>query len=377
MANRNLKSQQSIDEHIRLNTEFYSTKVAIPHSETRCYEFVVKKRYQNLVYINEGSQGSVVSAKDALTGAKVAIKRVELSPFHLKFNYREVELLNRVNHLNVIKVSDIFTPVQTQSEMTYFYIVMEYMDGTLSMIETELTLDHIRVIIGEVIYAVHYLQENDIIHRDLKPGNIGIDQESNVKLLDFGLATLDSNTKMTKKVGTRAYRAPELWLGVDYDKKIDSWSIGCILAEMCTHISLFNVNEKELNDDRHLNKICEILGSPNFTEIFPKLSEDTLKCLATFPTQEQGEFDKIFSNSAICKEGGEELKSLLKGLLEFNPEKRLSAEEALNHSFFNGFYANSNLIVENKDNPIPTFNHTENSNSLLKQGIWEIIQEYT
>ena len=374
MANRNLKSQQSVDEHIRLNTEYYHTKIAIPHSESRSYEFVVKRRYQNLIYINEGSQGSVVSAIDILTGAKVAIKRIELTPAYMKFNYREVELLSRVNHLNVIKVSDIFTPVQTQSEMTYFYIVMEFMEGTLSMIDTELTLDHIKLIIGEVIYAVHYLHENNIMHRDLKPGNIGIDHESNVKLLDFGLATLDSNGKMTKKIATKSYRAPELWLGLDYDRKIDIWSIGCILAEMCIKKSLFKVDDKEMNDERHLNKICEILGSPNFAEVYPKLSEDSLKRLATLPTNEKGEFEEIFSNNLICKEGGEDLKNLLKGLLEFNPEKRITAEEALNHPFFDGYY--QEIIADNREAPIPTFSYPENDVLVLKQRLWERIQEY-
>ena len=374
MANRILKSQKSVEEHIRLNTEYYHTKIPIPHSETRCYEFVIKKRYQNVIYINEGSQGIVVSAIDTLTGAKVAIKRIELTPGYMKFNYREVELLSRVNHLNVIKVSDIFTPVKAQSEMTYFYIVMQFMEGTLSMIDTELTLEHIRLIIGEVIYAVHYLHENSIMHRDLKPGNIGIDHDSNVKLLDFGLATLDSNVKLTKNIATKSYRAPELWLGLDYDRKIDTWSIGCILAELCVKKSLFKVNENDMNDYRHLNKICEILGRPNFAELFPKLSEDTLKSLATLPTNEEGDFEEIFTNNLICKEGGDDLKSLLKGLLEFNPEKRLSAEEALNHPFFDGIY--EEIIADNKEAPIPTFTYPENDNLALKQRLWERIQEY-
>ncbi|KAI6649103.1 hypothetical protein LOD99_6824 [Oopsacas minuta] len=373
MANRTLKSQSSLEERIIGNTEFYKTKVAIPHSQSRFYEFVVKKRYQNLEYISEGSQGAVVFAKDVLTGDNVAIKRIELTPNYLKFNYREVEFLSRVEHENIITVKDIFTPVMRQSEMSYFYIVMEFMEGTLSMIETELGLEHIKKIVGEMIYAVHYLHENNIMHRDLKPGNIGIDDESNVKLLDFGLANFDSNNKKTKKIVTRSYRAPELWLGLDYDKKIDMWSVGCILAELCVGKSIFKVDEKDLNDDRHLNKICEILGCPDFASVYPKLSEDSLKRLSTFPQYQIAELDNILSTNQLCKEGGENLKNLLKGLLEFDPHKRLSAEEALNHPFFDGYFKDQ--IELNRECPIHTFTCPENSYSELEQMLWEKIQE--
>ena len=374
MANRTLKSQTSLDERIIGNTEFHKIQVSIPDSKSRSYEYVVKKRYQDLEYISAGAQGSVVAATDSLTGGKVAIKRIELTQSYLKFNYREIEILTRVEHDNIIKVTDIFTPVQRQSDMTYFYIVMELMEGTLNRIETELGVDHINTIIGDIIYAVHYLHENNIIHRDLKPGNIGINHDSKVKLLDFGLANLESNTKLTEKMSTRSYRAPEIWLGLHYGTKIDMWSIGCILAELCFGKNLFKVGDGKLNDDRYLNKICEVLGCPDFAAVYPELSEDSLKQLPNSPKVENAILDKMFSTSATFHEGGDDLKSLLRGLLEFNPEKRLSAEEALKHPFFDGYY--NDLIDLNREIPMPKFISPTNNNFILEQKIWDKLQSF-
>ena len=98
MANRILKSQTSLDEKIIGNTEFHKIQVSIPDSKSRSYEYVVKKRYRNLEYISEGAQGSVVSGTDTLTGGRVAIKRIELTQSYSKFNYREIEILTRVEH---------------------------------------------------------------------------------------------------------------------------------------------------------------------------------------------------------------------------------------------------------------------------------------
>lgn len=372
MANRILKSQTSLDEKIIGNTEFHKIQVSIPDSKSRSYEYVVKKRYRNLEYISEGAQGSVVSGTDTLTGGRVAIKRIELTQSYSKFNYREIEILTRVEHDNIIKAIDIFTPVQMQSEMTYFYIVMELMEGTLNRVLTQLSIEHINMIIGDIIYAVHYLHENNIIHRDLKPGNIGINHDSKVKLLDFGLANLESKTKLTEKMVTRSYRAPEIWLGLDYGKKIDMWSVGCILAELCFGKNLFKVGDGELSDDRYLNKICEVLGSPDFASVYPELSEDTLKQLPNSPTAENASLEKMISNNAIFQEGGEELKSLLRGLLEFNPEKRLSAEEALKHPFFDGYYDEG--IDQNRETPMPKFISPTNNNFMLEQKIWDKLQ---
>ena len=374
MATRVTKSQKSNEDRIKANTEFYTTKVPIPESQ-RSYEYVVKKRYQNLEYINAGAQGCVVSAFDKLTGTKVAIKKAEVNPTYIRNNYREIDILSRVNHENIIKVLDIFTPAEEIQNMTNIYIVMPFVDGTLNMIDTELSLEHIRYIIGNVLNAVHYLHESNIMHRDLKPGNIGIDSQSDVSLLDFGLASLDSIAKMTIKVVTKSYRAPELWLKLDYDKKIDLWSIGCILAELCVKRSIFKVDENYVNDERHLSKICEILGKPDFASLYETLSADALKNLSTIQEFETPKFDEIFSDdNSICKEGGEQLKSLLKGLLDLNPKTRLSAEEALNHPFFKSEMEED--ILNNKATQIPSFTYTDKDHYFLQQRIWEKIQQY-
>ena len=110
----------------------------------------------------------------------------------------------------------------------------------------------------------------NILHRDIKPENVLISKTNQVKLCDFGFArTIPSNRLMTDYVATRWYRPPELLLGKDdYDKSIDIWSVGCVLAEMIDGQPLFSGE----NDLDQLYLIQKCLGSliPEHQETFYK-----------------------------------------------------------------------------------------------------------
>lgn len=106
---------------------------------------------------------------------------------------------------------------------------------------------------------LQYLHGANIIHRDLKPTNIAVDEDCNLRILDFGLARL-INENMSRYVVTRWYRAPELiadWM--NYNDTVDIWSVACILVEMKTRRTLFCAN----NAIQVLGEILTVVGLPD------------------------------------------------------------------------------------------------------------------
>lgn len=126
----------------------------------------------------------------------------------------------------------------------------------------ELSDDHYKFIIYQILRALFFLHSANVIHRDIKPSNILINEDCIIKLCDFGLSrNLESNEQMalTEYVVTRFYRAPEVMLcSHQYSKSIDIWSAGCTFVEMVNRKYLFP-------GDNYLNQIkliIEVLGSP-------------------------------------------------------------------------------------------------------------------
>jgi serine/threonine protein kinase len=131
----------------------------------------------------------------------------------------------------------------------------------------ELSDDHYKFIIYQILRALLYLHSGNVIHRDIKPSNILINEDCIIKLCDFGLSrNLDSDDQsaLTEYVVTRFYRAPEVMLcSHNYSKSIDIWSAGCTFAEM--------INKKYLfPGDNYLNQIkliLDVLGSPQENDL--------------------------------------------------------------------------------------------------------------
>ncbi|KAJ8983533.1 hypothetical protein NQ317_012024 [Molorchus minor] len=153
----------------------------------------VPERYQALSAVGSGAYGQVCSALDTVTNKKVAIKKLARpfqSAVHAKRTYRELKLLKHMRHENVIGLLDVFYPKHDNSQ-------------------------------------------------DLKPSNIAVNEDCELKILDFGLAR-PTETEMTGYVATRWYRAPEIMLNwMHYNQTVDIWSVGCIMAELLTGKTLF------------------------------------------------------------------------------------------------------------------------------------------
>lgn len=174
------------------------------------------------------------------------------------------------------------------------------------------------------------------MHRDLKPSNILVNSNCDLKICDFGLARgfgsseSDKDLKKTEYVVTRWYRAPEVMLTTQcYTVALDIWSIGCIFAELMMRATLFpgNTNMKQLD------KIIEILGYPSEEDLTFINSEHTLNYIKKLPKTK----GSINWNEKIPNANPMAI-DLLKKMLSFSPENRITIEEAIKHPYFESFH---------------------------------------
>jgi CTD kinase subunit alpha len=128
----------------------------------------------------------------------------------------------------------------------------------LALKEIKISDMQIKQIGVQIVTGLEYLHQNGYLHRDVKPSNIMIDRQGVVKLADFSITT-KVRPEMTGNTTTRYYRAPELMYGEKhYSFEIDIWSLGCTLAELMLHESIF----QGTTDISQLEKIFMIVGYP-------------------------------------------------------------------------------------------------------------------
>lgn len=194
------------------------------------------------------------------------------------------------------------------------------------------------------------LHENGVLHRDLKPGNILVSKNCDVKITDFGLSryiphggrknsshqqhphqeTHTSTEKgkelMTEYVVTRWYRPPEIMLAPNgtYNESVDMWSIGCIFGELLNRRPLFPGTD--FIDQ--LTKVFSVLPVPAADKRGYAVDGDALKFLESLPPCSPSAMTKTFRKTSP------EAVSLLRRLLCINPERRITAKQALAHPYF-------------------------------------------
>ncbi|CAF1363205.1 unnamed protein product [Rotaria sordida] len=161
-----------------------------------------------------GTCTAVIRAKDTETGQSVAIIKL-FRPFHnpdrAKQTYRELKLLMYLYHpdIDIIQLYNVFTPEKNVDDFSTLYFVFNFVDYNLRQVIKRgkpFSEDHIKQIICSLLRALKYIHSAGIIQRDLKPENIGIDQDSNVAILDFGVARIASDGIQTGYVVTRYIR---------------------------------------------------------------------------------------------------------------------------------------------------------------------------
>ena len=252
---------------------------------------------------------------------------------------REIMILKELNHKNILKLLEVVVSEPKKEKKIEegkinrdVYLVFEYMEQDLATIlqrKIDFELSQIKYIFHELVIGLKYLHENNVLHRDLKPLNILLNAKNEIKIGDFGLARIFSNSPKTTKIYTNqvvtiCYRAPELLLGeTNYSTEVDVWSLGCILLELLTRKTSFNYGDEKLV----FLSICDLCGTPNekswphanelknYKLLIPKVEKKSKINNTTFPN-----FDDVTLD-------------IIKKMLTLNPEERITLDEILKHPF--------------------------------------------
>ncbi|XP_018497227.1 cyclin-dependent kinase 6 [Galendromus occidentalis] len=294
------------------------------------------KNYDDFNHIGTGAFGTVYKARDKKNeGRFVALKKVRVAitddgvPLSV---LREISLLKQLetfHHRNIVQLYDICHGKRGENDLVIF-LVLEHVDQDLgSFLEKcpapGLDPDLIRSIIHQMLTGIDFLHSNRIVHRDLKPQNVLITDKHVIKLADFGLARIyEYQMALTPVVVTLWYRAPEVLLQSAYASAVDLWSCGCIMAELFTRKPLFPGG----SENAQLGKILEVIGAPA-RESWP---EDVAMSWEHFSLYGKGE-----DLSKLIPEADAAALNLIGNLVEFDPTKRVTAEAALAHAYFENY----------------------------------------
>ncbi|NXI81488.1 HUNK kinase, partial [Rhipidura dahli] len=276
----------------------------------RLRDFQHTKRVGNYLIgrkLGEGSFAKVREGLHVLTGEKVAVKvidkkRAKKDTYVTKNLRREGQIQQMIRHPNIAQLLDIL-----ETENSY-YLVMELCPGGNLMhkiYEKKRLEEHeARKYIRQLILAVEHLHRAGVVHRDLKIENLLLDEDNNIKLIDFGLSNcagiLGYSDPFSTQCGSPAYAAPELLARKKYGPKIDVWSIGVNMYAMLTGTLPFTVEPFSLR------------------ALYQKMVD---KEMNPFPTQ--------LSSAAI---------NFLRSLLEPDPAKRPNIQQALANRWLNENY---------------------------------------
>ncbi|GFY90623.1 protein kinase superfamily protein [Actinidia rufa] len=285
--------------------------------------------FEKIDKIGSGTYSNVYKARDTITGKIFALKKVRfdnLEPESVRFMSREIIILRRLDHPNIIKLEGLATSRMSCS----LYLVFEYMEHDLAGLaaspEIKFTTAQVKCYMNQLLSGLEHCHSRGVLHRDIKGSNLLIDNGGILKIADFGLATIvDPRHKhpLTSRVVTLWYRAPELLLGAtDYGVGIDLWSAGCILAELLAGKPIMPGR----TEVEQLHKIYKLCGSPS--EEYWKKSK--LPNATLFKPREPykrciSETFKHFPPSSL---------PLIETLLALDPAERKTATDALRSEFF-------------------------------------------
>jgi len=280
--------------------------------------------------VGEGTFGKVYKATDPGTGVSVALKRIRMEGEKDGFPVtamREIKILQALRHPNVIGLYEMMVSKGS------VYMVFEYMEhdllGVLSQSLFSFTDANLKSFSKQMLEGLAYLHHRGILHRDLKGSNILVNKHGELKLADFGLARFYNKRRRldyTNRVITLWYRPPELLLGAtEYQGEVDVWSAGCIIVELFNRAAPFR-GDTEIDE---MQSIFKIKGTPDL-EDWPEVTELPWYEMLRPKQQLPDHFEETMKDT-LTMPG---LMDLAQHMLKYNPRKRITAAEALEHPFF-------------------------------------------
>ncbi|XP_044466100.1 uncharacterized protein LOC123196229 [Mangifera indica] len=305
---------------------------------------VIAGRYHVTEYLGSAAFSKAIQAHDLHTGMDVCVKIIKNNKDFFDQSLDEIKLLKYVNKhdpadkYHLLRLYDYFYYRE------HLLIVCELLKANLyefhkfnreSGGEVYFTMPRLQSITIQCLEALQFLHGLGLIHCDLKPENILVKSYSRceVKVIDLGSSCFETD-HLCSYVQSRSYRAPEVILGLPYDKKIDIWSLGCILAELCTGNVLFQ------NDSPAtlLARVIGIIGP--IEQIMLAKGRDTYKYFSKNHmlyerNQETNRLEYLIPKKTSLQHrlpmGDQGFIDFVAHLLEVNPKKRPSASEALKH----------------------------------------------
>ena len=292
------------------------------------------------------------TTRDIVVLKEIRQKKTEDAPS--KEVLREILIMMNFSHPHIVKYNSVFVhKCQVVIEMEF---CISSLSNVIKKISKPFYIGQVKKIVRSIALGIKFLHDHDIIHRDIKPGNIFIDENCVVKIGDFGSARISSQQKketeeieekkkggaskekkekrpLTPGVGTKWYKAPEIIFGdKHYNKSVDIWSFGCLMAEMFLLEPLFPGS----TDFEMINLIFSFIG-------FSKEDEKVLKPQLHINYRERPK--NIFENTFDTAE--KDSIDLMSRMLVANPNKRISVEEILEHPFLKNedSYMNCNLPI--------------------------------
>jgi len=345
----------------------------------KSFTFDVDRKYHPIKVKGHGAYGVVISATDTDAKKKVAIKQIKewsddwVDGLRI---LREIKLLQhfaKYRHPNIVALDNLMaSPVR--NPFGEVYVVMDYMDTDMHKIiysTNKFTNEHYQTWIHASLKGLRFLHSGNIIHRDIKPSNLLLNKDCHLKICDFGLARgigQELNKQLTEYVVTRWYRAPELMCSCPYGPKVDIWALGCIFAELLIRKPLFQ--GKDYKDQLRL--IVETLGTPDQEDINAIENNSARYYIKGMKTHPKRDYKDLFPQA------NEEGLDLLEKMLQFNPAKRINAEDALQHPWIKHLGTSDEDICPvalsfafEDRRKLP-----QNDRKTLREAMWTMIREY-
>jgi CTD kinase subunit alpha len=298
--------------------------------EFKTSDSVYYRKPGNESVVGSGTYGKVFKAIHVYTKNLVALKKIRMEGERDGFPVtavREIKLLQSLKHQNIVKLQEVMV------EKNDCFMVFEYLShdltGLLNHPSFKLEAAHKKHLAKQLFEGLDYLHRRGVLHRDIKAANILVSNDGQLKLADFGLARFYAKRRQldyTNRVITIWYRSPELLLGeTQYGPEVDIWSAACVLVEIFTRHAIFPGDGGEISQ---LDKIYAILGTPNKAE-WPGLVDmawfELLRPTVRRPNVFSEKYKDRVTPAAF---------ELLQAMFQYDPAKRPSASDVLEHPYF-------------------------------------------